>query len=170
MKQKTYTIGQIAKKLNLNVETLYYYDRQGLLPFVKRDKNGNRQFTIDDIEMLLTILHLKSAGIKLKEIKKFINWRLEGDDTLEKRLSFIRKQEKILQKKLIELQQSMQILKYKDWYYQTAVEAGTESIHLLPGTYQYNEEASEKFIEKVDYMSEIEKELFKLEQQTSRDS
>lgn len=164
MKQKTYTIGQVAAKLNVNIETLYYYDRQGLLPFVKRDQNGNRQFTLDDIEMLLTIFHLKNAGVKLKDIKKFIDWRLDGDTTLTKRLKFIQNQERILQQKITDLKRSMQILKYKDWYYQTAVEAGTEKIHLLPGTYQYNEEAAAKFVEYVNQMSETEKELFEIEQ------
>ncbi|CCI84904.1 MerR family DNA-binding transcriptional regulator [Lactobacillus pasteurii] len=36
-----YTIGQVAKKLGLNIETLYFYDRQGLLTFIKRDQAGD---------------------------------------------------------------------------------------------------------------------------------
>lgn len=55
--EKSYTIGQDADKLGINVKTLYYYDQQGLLPFVKRDEKGNHQFTVDDLEMVLTILH-----------------------------------------------------------------------------------------------------------------
>lgn len=73
-----YTIGQVAKKLGLNIETLYFYDRQGLLSFVKRDQAGSRIFTYDDLEMIMTILHLKNADIPLKEIKKFIDWRMAG--------------------------------------------------------------------------------------------
>lgn len=162
---KVFTIGEVAKKLNINVETLYYYDRKGLLPFVHRDEKGNRCFTVDDIEMVLTILHLKNAGVTLKEIKQFILWRLEGDQTLEERWQFIQKQEKILEEKIQQLIHAREILRYKDWYYQTAVEAGTEQIHLLPNTYQYNQDAQDKFLEMIDQMSEEEKFLFEIEKQ-----
>lgn len=78
-----YTIGQVAKKLGLNIETLYFYDRQGLLTFIKRDQADRRIFTYNDMEMIMTILHLKNADVPLKEIKKFIDWRIAGDSTLQ---------------------------------------------------------------------------------------
>lgn len=115
--EKSYTIGQVADKLGINIKTLYYYDREGLLPFVNRDEKGNRRFTVDDLEMVLTILHLKNAGVKLKEIKKFIDWRMAGDSTLTQRLAFIENQEKILKKNIENLQRSLQILEYKEWYW-----------------------------------------------------
>ena len=114
---------------------------------------------------VLTILHLKNAGVTLKEIKQFILWRLEGDQTLEERWQFIQKQEKILEEKIQQLIHAREILRYKDWYYQTAVEAGTEQIHLLPNTYQYNQDAQDKFLEMIDQMSEEEKFLFEIEKQ-----
>lgn len=168
--EKSYTIGQVANKLGINVKTLYYYDQQGLLPFVKRDEKGNRQFTTDDLEMVLTILHLKNAGVKLKEIKKFIDWRMAGDSTLTQRLEFIEKQEKILKQNIEDLQRALQILEYKEWYYQTAVDAGTEQIHLIPGTFRYNHEAAQKFITQIDKMSAVEKELFEIEKSNSSNS
>lgn len=166
--EKSYSIGEVAKILKVNVKTLYYYDRQGLFPFVKRDQQGNRIFTTDNLEMILTILHLKNAGVKLKEIREFINWRMEGDSTLEKRLSFIQDQENILKNKIQELQRAFKILEYKEWYYQTAVEAGTEKVHLIPGTLRYNQEAAEKFVNESDKMSEVEKELFEIEELNSQ--
>ena len=168
--EKSYTIGQVADKLGINIKTLYYYDREGLLSFVNRDEKGNRRFTVDDLEMVLTILHLKNAGVKLKEIKKFIDWRMAGDSTLTQRLAFIENQEKILKKNIENLQRSLQILEYKEWYYKTAVDAGTEQIHLISGTFRYNHEAAQKFITKIDKMSVMEKELFEIEKTNSNNS
>lgn len=164
---KTFTIGEIASLLNLNVETLYFYDRKGLLPFVKRDEQNRRQFTADDLEMILTILHLKNAEVPLRDIKQFIEWRQKGDSTLGDRLEFIQKEEQRLDQYIEQLHHARQILKYKEWYYQTALEAGTESIHLVDGTYQYNKEAEEKFLSMIDNMSEAEKLVFELEQKAS---
>lgn len=160
---KTFTIGEVAKLLHLNVETLYFYDRKGLLSFVKRDEHNHRQFTIDDLEMVLTILHLKNAEVPLSNIKQFIEWRMAGDATLEQRYAFIQREEKKLEERIHSLNRAMKILKYKDWYYQTAVEAGTEDVHLQKGTYQYNEEAKNKFISMIDCMSEEEQFLFEIE-------
>ena len=41
---KTYSISEVANKLNLTVYTLRYYDKEGLLPFVERKDNGTRLF------------------------------------------------------------------------------------------------------------------------------
>lgn len=167
---KTFTIDEVAKLLQINIETLYYYDREGLLPFVKRDKNNHRQFTVDDLEMVLNILHLKNAEVPLKDIKTFIQWRMEGDSTLENRLHFIQDQENHLENHIIELQHALQILKFKEWYYQTATYAGTESVHLKDHSFQYNEQAKEKFLSMIDQMSPEEKLLFEIEQQIATDS
>lgn len=50
-----YTISQAAKKMNLTIYTLRYYDREGLLSNVERDKSGKRIFTKDSMEMLALI-------------------------------------------------------------------------------------------------------------------
>lgn len=54
-----YSIAQAAKEMNLTTYTLRYYDREGLLSNVKRDKSGKRIFTKDDMEMLSLICCLK---------------------------------------------------------------------------------------------------------------
>lgn len=41
----SYTIGEVAKQLGLSVDTIRYYDKAGLMPFVKRDSAGRRQLT-----------------------------------------------------------------------------------------------------------------------------
>ncbi len=77
-----YTIAQAAKKMNLTIYTIRYYDREGLLTNVKRDKSGNRVFTKDDMEMLSLICCLKNTGMPIKKIKQFTDWHNEGSQTL----------------------------------------------------------------------------------------
>lgn len=54
-----YTIGQASAKLNISIDTIRYYDKQGLLPFVSRTKNGRRSFTENDLHLMRTIICLK---------------------------------------------------------------------------------------------------------------
>ncbi|WP_369404575.1 MerR family DNA-binding transcriptional regulator [Secundilactobacillus odoratitofui] len=55
----TYTIGQVAKRLGVSTSTIRFYDKHGLLPFVKRDENGIRQFSENDMNYLDVITVLK---------------------------------------------------------------------------------------------------------------
>lgn len=125
----TYTIGVAAKKAGMTAYTLRYYDKEGLLPFVERSQSGLRKFKEGDFEWLAVINCLKNTGMSIKDIKVFIDWCMEGDTTLEKRLEMFLKQKEIVQAQINELQRYMNKIDYKIWYYETAVKAGTESIH-----------------------------------------
>lgn len=48
--------------------TIRYYDKNGLLPFVKRDQNGHRAFVDNDFNFLKVINCLKKSGVPVKDI------------------------------------------------------------------------------------------------------
>lgn len=77
----------MAKKMGVAPSTLRYYDKEGLLPFVERSGGGIRMFKDEDIEWLSIIECLKKTGMSIKEIKRFIDWCIEGDSTIDKRSS-----------------------------------------------------------------------------------
>lgn len=137
-----YTIGEMAKKLNVPPSTLRYYDKEGLLPFVERSKSGIRMFKESDIEWLLIIECLKTTGLPLKQIKTFIHWCMEGDATIENRLNVIKNQKQAVEEQIARLQNSLDTLNYKNWYYETAKKDGTcanveaLAIEHLPEEYQ----------------------------------
>lgn len=130
----TYSIGDVAKKLNLTVQAIRYYDAEGLLPLLKRDSGGRRQFTEDDIRTLQMILDLRDAGVSIKDSATFEGWRLQGDETLQARYDFLKQHEHELQSRIDSLNASMAHLHFKQWYYETALDAGTERIHLVDDT------------------------------------
>lgn len=47
-----YTVGEMAKLLEVPASTLRYYDKEGLLPFVERSSGGIRMFQESDFEWL----------------------------------------------------------------------------------------------------------------------
>lgn len=89
-----YTVGEMAKKMQVAPSTLRYYDKEGLLPFVERSQGGIRMFKETDFEWLSIIECLKQTGMSIKDIKIFIDWCLEGDATIEQRLTLIDQQRK----------------------------------------------------------------------------
>ena len=91
---KTYSIGEVAKLMGLTTHTLRFYDKEGLLPNVRKNSAGLRRFTEEDINWLLILDCLKSTGLPLKEIRYYIELAQQGSKTLsERREMFIRQKE-----------------------------------------------------------------------------
>jgi DNA-binding transcriptional MerR regulator len=125
----TYTIGAVAKKLHLAPSTLRYYDQSGLLPSLERSPGGVRIFQESDLELLSIIECLKETGMAIKEIKQFVDWCMEGDDTIPQRLDLITRQRQAVLEQMQQLKNTLEVLDYKQWYYETAQKAGTCTIH-----------------------------------------
>lgn len=124
---KTYTIGQAAQHMGVSVDTLRYYDQQGLLPFVARSENGYRVFSQEDLAWLDTISCLKGTGMELKDIRVFIHWCMQGDSTLENRLDLFRARRHEVLAQIAELQQCLHKLDCKIQHYEQALEARDRS-------------------------------------------
>lgn len=125
----SYTIGQVAKIMNLSTYTLRYYDKEGLLPFVKRTENGVRIFEEDDLHFLQVIFCLKNTGMPIEKIREFIKWADEGDATLQKRYHLFVERKSEVERQIAQLQEYKECIEYKCNYYKEALEAGTEAIH-----------------------------------------
>ena len=127
-KEKTYTISEVASMMGVAPSTLRYYDKEGLLPFVER-KNGIRIFKDRDFAALRILNCLKNTGMPIKDIKEYFELTKLGDASLKERQAIILKQKQSLENQMEFLRQNMKELEYKEWYYDTAIAAGTESIH-----------------------------------------
>lgn len=136
-----YTVGEMAKMLHVAPSTLRYYDKEGLLPFVERSSGGIRLFKDSDFEWLSIIECMKQTGMPIKEIKTFIDLCMAGDSTISERLNLIRRQQEAVRAQMAQLQSTLDMLDYKEWYYRTAQQADTCALHAtLP-----EEEIPERF-------------------------
>ena len=125
---KKYSISEIAEIMHVAPSTIRFYDNEGLLPSVKKI-NGRRVFTEDDFGWLKLLNCMKSTGMSIKDIRLYVDLMQMGDETLQERYAIICKQKENIHQQIEQLNESMKILDYKDWYYRTAIEAGTEKIH-----------------------------------------
>ncbi len=121
----TYTVGEMAKMLDVPASTLRYYDKEGLLPFVERSSGNIRVFRDSDFEWLRVIGCMKKAGMSLRDIRKYIELAMQGNDTIDARLALFQHQREVLKAQMAELQHTMSMVDYKCWYYETAKAAGS---------------------------------------------
>jgi len=69
-------IGEVAKNSQVGVETVRFYEREGLIALPKRNQSGYRQYPESVIKQIQFIQHAKSLGFSLKEIGELI--KLKG--------------------------------------------------------------------------------------------
>lgn len=69
------TIGRVATRAAVNVETLRYYERRGLLPKPARTPSDYRLYSPDTVPRVRFVKHAQQLGFSLKEIKELLALR-----------------------------------------------------------------------------------------------
>lgn len=116
-----YTIKEVSEKLDVSEHTLRFWAKSGLFPFVERDENNIRQFSDNDLEWVKIVKCLRSVGTDNKSIKRYIDLCIIGDSTIPERYQIIQETKTKAQQKMIELQQQLNLLDYKEKFYQNLI-------------------------------------------------
>ncbi|MDF2524274.1 MAG: transcriptional regulator, MerR family, partial [Clostridiales bacterium] len=91
---------EVANIFDISAHTIRFYDKEGLLPFVARNKSGNREFTESDVNFFKIICCLKNTGMQIKDIKKYIDLCMEGTDTIDVRKKLLMEHRKEIIKRM----------------------------------------------------------------------
>jgi len=97
------TIDQVAKHFRISKSKLRYYEKNGVIKEIDRDKNGNRVYTNLDLIWIDFFLNLKDTGMSLKEIVYYIGLKKNGKDTVIERKGILLNHVDIIQEKIEEL-------------------------------------------------------------------
>ena len=151
-----YAIGDVAEIMDMPQSTIRYWDKKGLLPFVDRDENGRRDFKDNDLNFLEVINSMKQSGLKISQIRQFIDLCMQGDMTLKQRYDFLDKEEKVLMEKIETLQKQLDFLRYKKWYYKTSLEAGTEAVHMTKDGTKVQPDIKEQYQKQLEKCTSID--------------
>ncbi|MCY9666641.1 MerR family transcriptional regulator [Paenibacillus alginolyticus] len=84
------SISEASDKFNIPESTLRFYEKKGLLPLIERDKAGRRLFSEDQMALLKTVICLKNTHMPISDIKQYIDWIVEGDNTTHLRLEMMK--------------------------------------------------------------------------------
>ncbi len=126
-----YTIGQVSKQFDIPISTLRYYDKEGLFPQLQRS-SGIRIFDETAMEALRIIECLKKTGMEIKDIKQFMQWCIQGSETYPQRRALFLKQKRHVEAEMQRMNQVLDMLKFKCWYYEQALKDGNEDrLHSL---------------------------------------
>lgn len=78
---KGLTIGKVAKRGEVNIETVRYYERQGLIPPPPRRESGYREYPEETVKRIRFIKRAQELGFSLKEVAELLALRVGPETT-----------------------------------------------------------------------------------------
>ncbi len=94
-----FTVGELADLFAVDVQTLRYYDKIGLLvPSMRNPENGYRLYKFDQVYQVASIRYLKRLGYSLEQIRQYLDSR-----TVDRTMEHLKAQSKLLRQRWQEL-------------------------------------------------------------------
>ena len=112
-----YTMKETCTQVEMNYEALKFYCREGLVPNVKRDQNNFRLFDERDIAWIRGVQCLRRCGMSIREIKQYMEYCLQGQDTIPERKEMLEQTRQQLTEKIKVLQDNLKYIESKQQYY-----------------------------------------------------
>lgn len=115
------TIAEVSQKCGVSPDTLRYYEKEGLIPYISRTEGGVRNYTQEDCARIGFVKCMRSAGLSIEVLKKYFELFARGKRTLKARRDLLALEREKLKVRLAELQDTLNRLDYKISVYDKAI-------------------------------------------------
>lgn len=106
-------IKEVSQKYDISTDTLRYYERIGLIPAVPRNEHGYRAYTEYDCRWVYFAKVMRSAGISIESMIEYVSLFMQGDSTKDARKQILIDQQEKLEKRIEDMQATLEHLSYK---------------------------------------------------------
>lgn len=115
------TISAAAETSGLSVDTLRYYEKEGLtLQPPERSTSGQRRYAEGDVRWLGTLVMLRKTGMPIRDVRRFVDlYRVEGSEPA--RLAILESHRGRVREQLREVQTHLTAIDHKIDFYTTKV-------------------------------------------------
>lgn len=118
------TIKEVSERYHISQDTLRYYERTGMIPKVTRTAGGIRDYREEDLGWVELALCMRSAGLPVEAMVRYVKLCQEGDATIPDRLKLLEKQREVLLEQKKQVNETLKRLEYKISRYEEAVKTG----------------------------------------------
>ena len=119
-------ISEVAESTGFTLDTLRWYEREGLLPRVERDSSRRRRYSPRDVALLRTLARLRRTGMPTREMREFTRLVTEGATTHGQRLALLAAHQQRIVARLAEMQDDLAVLEKKVEHYRYLIEQGLD--------------------------------------------
>jgi DNA-binding transcriptional MerR regulator len=120
------SIGQVAERTGLSVHALRFYEREGILAEpVRRESNGRRVYSEDDVDWLEMCVKFRSSGMPLDTIRRYTELIRQGPGNEADRLALLRSHQDHVSAQIEELTECLRVISHKVDIYSQHLDEGT---------------------------------------------
>ncbi|MEV8378415.1 MerR family transcriptional regulator [Kribbella sp. NPDC056861] len=132
------SIGQVSERTGLSVHALRFYEREGILADpVRREANGRRVYSEDDVDWLDMCIKFRSSGMPLDTIRRYTDLVRQGAGNEEARLALLKSHQEAVAAQIEELTECLRVITYKVDIYTEHLDRGTaDSLWVAPSMAQ----------------------------------
>ncbi|MEJ6403427.1 MerR family transcriptional regulator [Yoonia sp. 2307UL14-13] len=106
-------ISEAASRSGLKVDTIRFYEAEGLIPNVTRGPDGQRRFSSENVDWLTLLYWLRKTGMPMKVMQRFAALYAQGDETIPDRKDILLDHSRLLAKRREALDRCEEILARK---------------------------------------------------------
>ncbi|MCD8844731.1 MerR family transcriptional regulator [Staphylococcus gallinarum] len=106
-------ISEVSKSMNISVDTLRYYEKIGIIPKIRRNANGIRNYSQDDLNWVKLAKCMRQSGLSIDALSKYIELYHQGEKTKDTRRDILYKEREILLENIEEMQETLTLLNTK---------------------------------------------------------
>jgi DNA-binding transcriptional MerR regulator len=107
------TIKEVTEITEIAAHTLRYYEKEGLLPHVKRNENGKRLYDEEDLSWIHFVTALRATGMPIAQIQQYVYLYKEGDSTISERKLMMLNHKKEIERSIRDLYFNLDKINYK---------------------------------------------------------
>ncbi|MFS0855849.1 MerR family transcriptional regulator [Paenibacillus taichungensis] len=107
------TIKEVTEITEIAAHTLRYYEKEGLLPHVKRNENGKRLYDEEDLSWIHFVTALRATGMPIAQIQQYVYLYKEGDSTISERKLMMLNHKKDIERSIRDLYFNLDKINYK---------------------------------------------------------
>jgi DNA-binding transcriptional MerR regulator len=116
----SYSVGEVSEQTGLSTHTLRWYEQVGLLDPVDRDTGGRRRYATSDMDRLRFLLKLRSTGMPVRDMVRYVELARLGPGTVAERLELLVEHRERVLGQIAALTDDLKIIEYKIDLYSNA--------------------------------------------------
>ncbi len=108
----------MSDRTGVSIDTLRYYEREGLLQNVARATSGHRRYSEDDLLWVQVLRCLRDTGMTMEQLRHYCELGQQGDSTKTERRDILRSHRAEIEKQISERHEALRLVDHKLSFYE----------------------------------------------------
>lgn len=119
-------IREVSELTGVSMDTLRWYEREGVLPEVARTTDGRRSYSPGAVRFVQLVQALRRTGMPVSEVRRFVELGPGTPDNSALRLEVLLRQEEVVEARVAELLEDRRVLGAKIENYRDLIARGAD--------------------------------------------